>query len=123
MGVWHMKKNILTVFIISLIFTMVFTQTDWEKKIYGNISWQQPETWEKFDEPTMPGIAYFHGTLIDGNQLEDGAIFAIVSDSAFAENTLKEMKKDTDTTIRVQKVDIVNGIKREFYEGTLYKLN
>jgi hypothetical protein len=113
-----MKKAVFFTLLMVLFLSTVFTQVEQVEKQYDTITWQQPATWLKAEEMTVPGAAYYQGKVGEGMVLKDGVIFVLLTENQYVQNMINDMHEDDNTVIRVSGEDVVNGMKRAFYSGT-----
>ena len=115
-----MKKWVLfTVFLI-LAGLLCFSQETWNQNEYEFVKWRMPDDWEEMGNIYLPGKGYYNGVLSEeGDFIEQGSMFAVLVDERLSSALIPEMKSDQGTTLQEEYSDIVNGLKRNVYEGEI----
>src|SRR6056297_425027 len=114
-----MKKKLLVILLMfGFAITMSLSQT-FIKKVYDFVQWQMPDDWKIYEEAFLPGAAYYNGKLGSGNDIAEGAVFAVITQAETANEIISDMKNDPSTDIQIEAQNYLNGMKRDYYEGLI----
>src|SRR6056297_2433392 len=112
------KKALVILLLFVCVITISFSQT-FIKKVYDFVQWQMPDDWKIYEESFLPGAAYYNGKLESGNDIAEGAVFAVVIQAEVANEIISDMKKDSSTDIQIEAQNYLSGMKRDYYEGLI----
>ena len=114
-----MKKTLALIVLFSAILLTIVSAQNYVEREYDFVYWSMPDDWQPFNEDFMPGVEFYNGETKPGNEITEGAVFAVVTQKGFANGIISEMKKDPSTNLQIEAKNYLNGMERDYYEGLI----
>ena len=114
-----MKKALAIILLFSTLLLTGMSAQNFINVEHEFVQWRMPDDWKPFQEDFMPGAEYYSGEIEPGNEMSDGAVFAVVTVKGFAKEIISEMKQDPQTNLQIEANNYLNGMEREYYEGLI----
>src|SRR6056297_2989317 len=114
-----MKKALAIILLFSTLLLTGMSAQNFINVEHEFVQWRMPDDWKPFNEDFMPGAEYYSGEIEPGNEITDGAVFAVVTLKGFAKEIISEMKQDPKTDLQIEAENYLNGMQREYYEGVI----